>query len=206
MMDDIVGIDLGTTNSLIGILEAGFPILLAGAEGARLTPSVVFFPEDGEPVVGNSARRMRTVRPDSTVYSVKRFMGLRGEDVVEGGSDVAYQVDRRKGRPVTIFAGGQTRRPEEISALILKKLKPDAERALGHPISRAVITVPAYFNDAQRSATKTGGRACRILGRTDPQRTDGGRAGLWTGSAASRVQRSRSTTWAAARSIFPFSS
>jgi molecular chaperone DnaK len=156
-MDDIVGIDLGTTNSLIGILEAGFPILLADAEGNRLTPSVVFFPEDGEPVVGKSAQRMRVVRPDSTVYSVKRFMGLRGEDVTEGGSDVAYQIDRRKGHPVTIVAGGQNRRPEKISSVILKKLKQDAERALGRPVGRAVITVPAYFNDAQRNATKRAG-------------------------------------------------
>ncbi len=156
-MDDIVGIDLGTTNSLIGILEAGFPILLAGEEGDRLTPSVVYFPEDGEPVVGSAAQRMRAVRPDSTVYSVKRFMGLRGEDVTEGGADVAYQIDYRKGHPVTILAGGKRQRPEEVSSLILRKLKQDAERALGRPVSRAVITVPAYFNDAQRNATKRAG-------------------------------------------------
>jgi molecular chaperone DnaK len=156
-MDDIVGIDLGTTNSLIGILEAGFPILLAGEKGDRLTPSVVSFPEEGEPVVGNAAQRLRAVRPDSTVYSVKRFMGLRGEDVIEGGTDVAYQIDHHKGEPVTILAGKQRRRPEEVSSLILKKLKQDAERALGRPVSRAVITVPAYFNDAQRNATKRAG-------------------------------------------------
>ncbi len=157
MMDDIVGIDLGTTNSLIGILEAGFPILLADAEGDRLTPSVVFFPKDGEPMVGKAALRMRTVRPESTVYSVKRFMGLRGEDIAEGGSDVAYQIEHRKGQPITILAAGERRQPEEISSLILKKLKQDTERALGRSVSRAVITVPAYFNDAQRNATKRAG-------------------------------------------------
>ncbi len=156
-MDDIVGIDLGTTNSLIGILEAGFPILLADAEGDRLTPSVVSFPEHGEPLVGKTAQRMRTMRPGSTVYSVKRFMGLRGEDVAENGSDVAYQIEHLQGHPVTILAGGQHRQPEEISSLILKKLKQDAERALGRPVSRAVITVPAYFNDSQRNATKRAG-------------------------------------------------
>ncbi|MFL6530040.1 MAG: Hsp70 family protein [Chthoniobacterales bacterium] len=130
-MSDIVGIDLGTTNSLIGVMEAGFPLLLADADGQRLMPSVVYFRESAEPRVGRTAARMRAVRPHETISSIKRHMGTQ----------------RR-------FCG-QT--PEEISALILQKLKADAEAALGREVSRAVITVPAYFNDAQRNATKRAG-------------------------------------------------
>src|SRR5215210_8285281 len=134
-MSDIVGIDLGTTNSLIGVMDAGFPILLADADGERLTPSVVHFPETGEPMVGRAASRMRALKPDETVSSIKRLMGTSKRVRIH---DVAYS-------------------PEQISALILRKLKRDSERALGREVSRAVITVPAYFNDAQRSATKTAG-------------------------------------------------
>ncbi len=135
-MSLIVGIDLGTTNSLIGVMDAGFPILLADADGERLTPSVVHFPADSEPIIGRAAARMRALEPEATVASVKRLIGERGASVT---------------------IRGQTFSPEEISALILRKLKSDAERALGHAVSRAVITVPAYFNDAQRNATKTAG-------------------------------------------------
>lgn len=156
-MEDIVGIDLGTTNSLIGMVEAGFPVLIAGEEGARLTPSVVHFPEEGEPVAGAAALRMRVISPESTVYSVKRFMGLRGEDVTAEDAAVAYRLTRRKGQAVRVQIGSREHTPEEVSAIILKKLKRDAERAMGHAIDRAVITVPAYFNDAQRSATKRAG-------------------------------------------------
>ncbi len=130
-MIDIAGIDLGTTNSLIGVMDAGFPILLADAEGARLTPSVVYFPETGEPLVGRAASRMRALAADRTVSSIKRQMGRS--------------------------AGGNFGSPEDISALILAKLRRDAEAAMGRDITRAVITVPAYFNDAQRTATKAAG-------------------------------------------------
>ncbi|MDQ2659388.1 MAG: Hsp70 family protein [Verrucomicrobiota bacterium] len=130
-MNDIAGIDLGTTNSLIGIMEAGFPILLADAEGERLVPSVVHFPASGEPVVGRAALRMRVLKPANTVSSIKREMGSAAK--IHGRS------------------------PEEISALILTKLKTNAEAALGRTVSRAVVTVPAYFNDAQRNATKRAG-------------------------------------------------
>jgi molecular chaperone DnaK len=134
-MSDIVGIDLGTTNSLIGAMDAGFPILLADADGERLTPSVVYFPASGEPLVGRAADRMRVLKPLETVASVKRLMGS-GERFKIHGAEYS---------------------PEQISALILKKLKRDAESALGKEVTRAVITVPAYFNDAQRNATKTAG-------------------------------------------------
>jgi molecular chaperone DnaK len=154
-MNDIVGIDLGTTNSLIGIMDAGFPILLADENGARLTPSVVHFPDEGEPIVGSPAARMRAIKPERTIYSIKRFMGLRSEELLD--EDVAYRLVRRKNQPVHVKIDNLEFSPEEVSALILQKLKRDAERALDRQISRAVITVPAYFNDAQRSATKRAG-------------------------------------------------
>ena len=150
----IVGIDLGTTNSLIGAMDAGFPILLADGEGERLTPSVVHFPATGGPLVGRAASRMRVVDPASTVYSVKRFMGRRAG---EEADDVSYALAGEKGAPVRIRVRDHDYAPEEISALVLRKLRTDAERALGVEITRAVITVPAYFNDAQRNATKAAG-------------------------------------------------
>jgi molecular chaperone DnaK len=156
-MNEIVGIDLGTTNSLIGVMDAGFPILLADKNGARLTPSVVHLPDDGPPLVGQPAARMRALKPEGTVYSIKRFMGLRGDELRESDGDVAYQLERANGKPVRVMAKERSYSPEEISALILGKLKADAEAALQHEVTRAVITVPAYFNDAQRNATKRAG-------------------------------------------------
>jgi molecular chaperone DnaK len=156
-MNEIVGIDLGTTNSLIGVMEAGFPILIADKNGVRLTPSVIHFPPEGTPLVGQPAMRMRALKPAQTIYSIKRFIGLRGDELREKDADVSYNLERRTGKPIRVAANERTYSPEEISALILAKLKGDAETSLGHPVSRAVITVPAYFNDAQRSATKRAG-------------------------------------------------
>jgi molecular chaperone DnaK len=156
-VDDIVGIDLGTTNSLIGVMDSGFPILIADGDGARLTPSVVHFPVDDAPFAGRAAARMRTLRPGQTIYSIKRLIGLRGDELCENDADVSYAIERRGGQPVRVIANGSPYTTEEISALILRKLKSDAEHALGGPVSRAVITVPAYFNDAQRNATKRAG-------------------------------------------------
>jgi molecular chaperone DnaK len=158
-MDNIVGIDLGTTNSLIGVMDAGFPILLADANGDRLTPSIVYFPQSGEPLVGKAASRMRVMEPRATVYSAKRLIGLRGEDIPAEELRTNFRVVRQKGQPLRIDVRGRRLLPEEISALILQKLKRDAEAALERPVSRAVITVPAYFNDAQRNATKVAGEA-----------------------------------------------
>ncbi|RYD63850.1 MAG: molecular chaperone DnaK, partial [Verrucomicrobiaceae bacterium] len=149
-----VGIDLGTTNSLIGVMEAGFPILLADFDGERLTPSVVYFPEEAEPIVGRAAARMRVLKPQHTVYSAKRFIGRR---VGEEAAEISYQLVGKAGAPVRIAIREREMAPEEVSALVLKKLKADAEAALEQPVSRAVITVPAYFNDAQRNATKAAG-------------------------------------------------
>src|SRR5436190_14521291 len=147
-MDDIVGIDLGTTNSSIGVIDSGFPILLANENGARLTPSVVYFPGANQaPIVGQNALRARTLKPQQTVYSIKRFIGLAGDELGNEQIDVSYRIERRKNQSIRVLANDQRYSAEEISALILKKLKADAERALDRPINRAVITVPAYFND-----------------------------------------------------------
>ena len=154
--DLIVGIDLGTTNSLVGVMDAGFPILLADAEGQRLTPSVVYFPEDGgKPLVGRAAADQRTAQPQRTVYSVKRLMGTRAGET--DTSDLPYAVGGANAGPARVRVGEREYLPEEISARVLAKLKADAETALGQPVRRAVVTVPAYFNDAQRQATKTAG-------------------------------------------------
>jgi len=150
----IVGIDLGTTNSLIGVMEAGFPILLANRDGQRLTPSVVHFPAQGEPLVGAPARRIRALDPENTVSSIKRFMGRRAG---EEPGDVPYRLAGRPGAPIRVAVRGREYSPEQISAFILGHLKAQAESVLETPVTRAVITVPAYFNDAQRGATKAAG-------------------------------------------------
>jgi molecular chaperone DnaK len=153
-MSEIVGIDLGTTNSLIGVMDSGFPVLIADQEGSRLTPSVVYFPEKEDPVVGAAAERMRVLEPGRTVFSVKRLMGRRpGESEKE---DLPFTVKSVNGRTV-VEIGEKTLTPEQVSSLILRKLKLDAENSLEHSIDRAVITVPAYFNDLQRQATKRAG-------------------------------------------------
>ncbi|HZE13253.1 MAG TPA: molecular chaperone DnaK, partial [Chthoniobacterales bacterium] len=156
-MNEIVGIDLGTTNSLIGVMDAGFPILLADKNGARLTPSIVHFSEEGSALVGEPAARMRVLEPKQTIYSIKRFMGLRGDELSKNDEEVSYRLERKPGKAIRVITTTQAYAPEEISALILGKLKRDAEAAIGHNVTRAVITVPAYFNDAQRNATKRAG-------------------------------------------------
>jgi molecular chaperone DnaK len=157
-MPKIVGIDLGTTNSLVATVEAGIPLVIADAEGRRLTPSVVHFPgPTGQPLVGHAANRVRVLRPSETVYSVKRFIGRRGADLSQEELLVTYPINGEGAGPVTIEMHGRAYTPEEISAEVLRKLKQDAETSLGEPVTRAVITVPAYFNDAQRNATKKAG-------------------------------------------------
>jgi molecular chaperone DnaK len=157
-MSKIVGIDLGTTNSLVAMVDSGIPLVLADSEGRRLTPSVVHFPAaDAEPVVGAAANRIRVIKPGETVYSVKRFMGRRGQEIAAAEKSVTYPLNSDGAGTVTIPIHGRNFTPEEVSAEILKKLKRDAETALGEPVTRAVITVPAYFNDAQRNATKRAG-------------------------------------------------
>jgi molecular chaperone DnaK len=157
-MSRIVGIDLGTTNSLVATVDSGIPLAIADEEGRRLTPSVVHFPaRGGTPVVGQAANRVRVIEPQTTAYSVKRFIGRRGADVSDEEMLVTYPVRGQGAGPVTIEIQGHAYTPEEISAEVLKKLKRDAEACFGEPVTRAVITVPAYFNDAQRNATKKAG-------------------------------------------------
>jgi molecular chaperone DnaK len=156
-MSKIVGLDLGTTNSLVAIVDSGIPYVLADASGRRLTPSVVHFPSaTSATLVGEEANRVRVLKPTETVYSVKRFMGRRASEILPEEKSVAYPLNASAGG-VTIPLHGKNFSPEEISAEVLKKLKRDAELALGESVTRAVITVPAYFNDAQRQATKRAG-------------------------------------------------
>lgn len=150
----IVGIDLGTTNSLIGMMDSGFPILVAGEDGSRLTPSVVHYPTGGSPIVGRAATPYLTSLPERTIFSAKRLIGLRASEVKES---FPYQIVAGTGGQCEIDLGGQTVSPEAVASEILKKLKSDAARVAGQPVERAVITVPAYFNDAQRAATKRAG-------------------------------------------------
>ena len=157
-MSRIVGIDLGTTNSLVATVDSGIPLVIADADGQRLTPSVVHFSTLGaEPIVGHKANHVRVLHPEQTVYSVKRFIGRRGNEIAREEMLVTYPVRGEGSSPVTIEIGGRSLTPEEVSAEVLKKLKTDAEASLGEPVTRAVITVPAYFNDAQRNATKKAG-------------------------------------------------
>jgi len=159
-MSKIVGIDLGTTNSVLAVMEAGKPTVVINAEGSRLTPSVVGFPRTGERLVGHLARRQAVLNPQNTVASIKRFMGRRHEEVATERGRVPYEVVRgsKDEVRVRIPAANKDFTPEEISAMILRKMKEDAEKYLGETVTRAVITVPAYFNDAQRQATKDAGR------------------------------------------------
>lgn len=159
-MGKIVGIDLGTTNSVLAVMEAGNPTVVINAEGSRITPSVVGFPRTGERLVGHLARRQAVLNPQNTVASIKRFMGRRYEEVVAERGRMPYEVVRgsKDEVRVRIPAANKDFTPEEISAMILRKMKEDAEKYLGETVTQAVITVPAYFNDAQRQATKDAGR------------------------------------------------
>ena len=157
-MSKIVGIDLGTTNSLVATVDSGIPLVIADGGGLRLTPSVVHFPSaDGTAIVGHEANRLRILKPPETVYSVKRFIGRRAVEIADDEKSVAYPLAAAVNGAVAIPIHGKDILPEEVSAEVLKKLKRDAENYFGGPVSRAVITVPAYFNDAQRAATKRAG-------------------------------------------------
>ncbi|MGH8023607.1 MAG: Hsp70 family protein, partial [Limisphaerales bacterium] len=156
-MSKIVGIDLGTTNSLVATVDSGIPLVIADGHGRRLTPSVAYLESaDSAPMVGHEANRMRVLKPAQTVYSLKRFIGRRGVEISDRELPETYALNRGGG-PVTIPIHGKNFAPEEISAEVLKKLKRDAENHFGEAVTRAVITVPAYFNDAQRAATKRAG-------------------------------------------------
>ncbi|MEX2205065.1 MAG: molecular chaperone DnaK [Myxococcota bacterium] len=156
-MGRVIGIDLGTTNSVVAVMEGGEPKVIPNEEGGRTTPSVVAFTKDGQRLVGQIARRQAITNPVNTVYSIKRFMGRRMNEVTSEMKLVPYRVVSGKNDLATVEAGGKSYTPPEISAMILQKLKAAAEAYLGQPVTQAVITVPAYFNDAQRQATKDAG-------------------------------------------------
>jgi molecular chaperone DnaK len=157
-MSKIIGIDLGTTNSVVAVMEGGEPIVVTNSEGGRTTPSVVAFTKDGNRLVGQVAKRQAVTNPENTVFSIKRFMGRKFEEVQDEIKQVPYKVEKASNGDVRINAEGKQFSPPEVSAMILQKLKQSAEDYLGGKVDKAVITVPAYFNDAQRQATKDAGK------------------------------------------------
>ena len=156
-MGKVIGIDLGTTNSVVAVMQAGQPSVIANQEGGRTTPSVVAFTKGGERLVGQTAKRQAVTNPEATVYSIKRFMGRRPDEVAEESTLMPYKT-RASGDLLKIVADGKEHSPQEISAMVLGKLKEAAESYLGEKVEEAVITVPAYFNDSQRQATKDAGK------------------------------------------------
>ena len=156
--EKVIGIDLGTTNSCVSVMEGGEPVVIANAEGTRTTPSVVGFTKSGERLVGQAAKRQAITNPENTVFSIKRFMGRHHNEVVEEEKRVPYKIAEGKGGEVRVRVQDKEHTPQEISAIILQKMKQTAEDYLGQKVTKAVITVPAYFNDAQRQATKDAGR------------------------------------------------
>jgi molecular chaperone DnaK len=160
-MPKVIGIDLGTTNSVVAVLEAGEPTVLENADGSRVTPSVVAVnPKTGERLVGTLAKRQAVTNSENTVFSIKRFMGRKFDDPVvqEAIKRVPYNVTRASNGDIRVVLGSKEYSPPEISAMILQKMKADAEAKLGDRVTQAVITVPAYFNDSQRQATKDAGQ------------------------------------------------
>src|SRR5450830_522695 len=157
-MAKVIGIDLGTTNSAVAVLEGGEPSIIINAEGNRTTPSVVAFRKDGERIVGRSAKNQAITNPENTIKSIKRFIGRKFEETSSERKTVAFKVVKGKDGRAVVDIEGKNYTPEEISAMILQKLKADAEAYLGETVTDAVITVPAYFNDMQRQATKDAGK------------------------------------------------
>jgi molecular chaperone DnaK len=162
MADKVIGIDLGTTNSVVAVMEGGDPIVIPNAEGGRTTPSVVGFTKDGERLVGQVAKRQAVTNPQNTVFSIKRFMGRRMSEVQDETKRVPYKVVSGANDMAAVEVQGKRYNPPEISAMILQKMKQTAEDYLGHTVTKAVITVPAYFNDAQRQATKDAGKVAGL--------------------------------------------
>ena len=158
MADKVIGIDLGTTNSVVAVMEGGDPVVIPNSEGGRTTPSVVGFTKDGERLVGQVAKRQAVTNPQNTIFSIKRFMGRKMAEVPEEIKRVPYKVLSGQNDLATVEVQGKRYSPPEISAMILQKMKQTAEDYLGHSVSKAVITVPAYFNDSQRQATKDAGK------------------------------------------------
>jgi molecular chaperone DnaK len=158
MAEKVIGIDLGTTNSVVAVMEGGDPIVIPNSEGGRTTPSVVAFTKDGDRLVGQVAKRQAVTNPVNTVFSIKRFMGRRMEEVSHEIELVPYKVVKGQNNLASVEIQGKNYTPPEISAMVLQKMRQTAEDYLGHSVQKAVVTVPAYFNDAQRQATKDAGK------------------------------------------------
>src|SRR3989454_12525447 len=158
MAEKIIGIDLGTTNSVVAVMEGGDPVVIPNAEGGRVTPSVVAFTKDGERLVGQVAKRQAVTNPQNTVFSIKRFMGRRLNEVTQEAQRGPYKILAGQNDLASVEIQGKRYTPPEISAMILQKMRQTAEDYLGHKVEKAVITVPAYFNDSQRQATKDAGK------------------------------------------------
>ena len=161
-MSKIIGIDLGTTNSVVAVMEGGEPVVITNSEGGRTTPSVVAFTKDGNRLVGQVAKRQAVTNPENTLYSIKRFMGRKFDEVQDEIKQVPYKVEKASNGDVRVTADGKQYSPPEIAAMVLQKLKQSAEDYLGSKVEKAVITVPAYFNDAQRQATKDAGKVAGL--------------------------------------------
>ena len=159
-MGKVIGIDLGTTNSCVAVMDGGKPKVIENAEGARTTPSIVAFAKDGERLIGQPAKRQAVTNPDNTIYAVKRLIGRRFDDPMtkKDMELVPYSIAKGPNGDAWVAAGGKEYSPSQISAFILQKMKETAEAYLGEMVTQAVITVPAYFNDAQRQATKDAGQ------------------------------------------------
>ena len=156
-MSKVIGIDLGTTNSCVAVMEGGEPTVIPSPEGGRTTPSVVGFTKEGERLVGEPAKRQAVTNPKNTIYSIKRFMGRTPAEIKKDIEEVPYDVSV-EGKKINVEASGKKYQPQEISAMVLQKMKQMAEEYLGATVTDAVLTVPAYFNDYQRKATKDAGK------------------------------------------------
>ncbi|MBP5611588.1 MAG: Hsp70 family protein, partial [Bacteroidales bacterium] len=157
-MGKIIGIDLGTTNSCVAVMEGNKPVVIPNSEGKRTTPSIIAFVENGERKVGDPAKRQAITNPKKTIYSIKRFMGETYEQVGKEVSRVTYEVARGENNTPRVVIDGRKYSPQELSAMVLQTMKKIAEDYLGQPVTQAVITVTAYFNDSQRQATKDAGK------------------------------------------------
>ena len=201
--EKIIGIDLGTTNSVVSVMEGGEPKVIANQEGSRTTPSVIAFTDKGETLVGEPAKRQAVTNPKNTIYSIKRFMGRRHSEVQSEEKIVPYEVVGGDTDYVKVNVNGKEHTPPEISALVLRKLKEAAESYLGHTVNKAVITVPAYFNDAQRQATKDAGQISGLEVASNHQRANRRCTGLRSGKEAGREDRSLRPWWWNVRRVHP---
>ena len=180
-MAKVLGIDLGTTNSCMAIMEGGEPVVIPNAEGTRTTPSIVAFTKGGERLVGQAAKRQSVTNPKNTIYSIKRFMGRKYDEVAHEATMMPYDIVRASNGDAHVKTGDKVFSPPEIAAMVLQKLKADADAYLGDKVTQAVITVPAYFNDSQRQAHH--------------QRAHRGIAGLWVGQEERREDRGLRLWW-----------